>query len=76
MFRYQENQKTSNRDAYFDEARIVIKRYQRPVMIPATLLRRISFLFKAFDPSKDWMGISTHCVYLDTLKNQWIEIVS
>jgi glycosyltransferase involved in cell wall biosynthesis len=76
IFRYHEHQKTTDLGAYFEEARIVMRKYPRPGSIPKVILYPILFILKNIDSSKNWLGIQTRNIHLDYLKNQWIEITS
>jgi glycosyltransferase involved in cell wall biosynthesis len=76
IFRYHEKQKTSNLNAYFDEALIVFNRYPRPHAIPPNILYPLLFLLRAFDKSRNWLGVRTHTIQLDNLKNKWFDTYS
>ena len=76
IFRFHENQKTSDLVAYYEDARMVLKRYPRPLPIPAVFLVPVLFLLRAMDRSRNWLGLRTHNVEFDPLNNKWIDTFS
>jgi glycosyltransferase involved in cell wall biosynthesis len=72
IFRIHGHQKTSNLGAYYDDARVVLKRFRRPLSIPPLLLFPVLFILRLINPTKNWLGIRTHSVDLNSLANQWI----
>jgi glycosyltransferase involved in cell wall biosynthesis len=73
MFRYHKNQKTINIAAYFDEARIVLDHYRRPLPFPVIFLYPLLYLLKRCNSSINWLGARKWRLLLKTRTNQWTE---
>ncbi len=74
MFRFHEQQKTSNINGYIKEVLMVLRKLRRPLPIPGIFLFPLTFLLKRHNPAKNWFGTRIRIVYLDNQKGRWLKV--
>ena len=74
MFRFHNQQKTSNITGYIKEVLTVLGKLRRPLPIPGIILLPLTSILKRIDPKKNWFGTRTRIIYLDNQKGQWIRL--
>jgi glycosyltransferase involved in cell wall biosynthesis len=74
MFRFHDQQKTSDINGYIEEVLAVLNKLHRPFPVPRLIMWTLTSILKRIDPSRNWFGTRTTIIYLDNQKGRWIKV--
>jgi glycosyltransferase involved in cell wall biosynthesis len=72
MFRFHREQKTAQMGGYIEEAEQVISRYDRPVPLPAKMIRALNLIFQWSNRKANWFGARCDNIAYDLQQDRWV----